>query len=228
MASLSTWLRYIVHKIEYSISLSSKNYQIGQITDKQVNENVWKNVFQGKLTYVHFNKGEEMAPTLSGQGGTLLVRRLPTADPNKGLQICRLPKLGGGTPKTSFYSMKVFVGDVVALKDPQNPDNCIVRRLAAVEGDEMVSTDEKDEPFVLENDQCWVVSDNESLSPKEAADSRLFGPVPMSDILGRVIYCLRSSVDHGPIRNSETAMHKDSPVLAVELDIDEMARSPKT
>jgi hypothetical protein len=58
-----------------------QNYQIGQITDKQVNENVWKNVFQGKLTYVHFNKGEEMAPTLSGQGGTLLVRRLPTADP---------------------------------------------------------------------------------------------------------------------------------------------------
>lgn len=207
MASLSTWLRYIAHKIEYSISLSSKNYQIGQITDKQVNENVWKNVFQGKLTYVHFNKGEEMSPTLSGQGGSLLVRRLPTADPRK-----------------------VFVGDVVALKDPQNPDNCIVRRLAAVEGDEMVSTDEKDEPFVLENDQCWVVSDNESLSPKvlEAADSRIFGPVPMSDILGRVIYCLRSSVDHGPIKNSETAMQRDSPVLAVELDIDELARSPKT
>ena len=81
MASLSACILYIVHKIEYSISLCSKNYQIGQITDKQVNENVWENVFQGKLTYVHFNKGEEMAPTLSGQGGTLLVRRLPTADP---------------------------------------------------------------------------------------------------------------------------------------------------
>ncbi|GLJ45247.1 hypothetical protein SUGI_0952350 [Cryptomeria japonica] len=205
MGSFATWFRYIIHKVQYSVSLSWKNYKIGEITDKQVNENVFKNVFQGKLTYLHYSKGEEMAPTVSSHGGTLLVRRLPTVD-----------------PKT------VFVGDVVALKDPQNPDNSIVRRLAAVEGEEMLSTDEKEEPFFLEKDQCWVISDNESLSPKDACDSRIFGPVPMSNILGRVIYCLRSSVDHGPIINSDVAMQKDSPVLAMELDVDEMARNPRT
>lgn len=52
------------------------------------------------------------------------------------------------------------------LKDPDKPNGYLVRRLAAIEGYEMVSTDEKDTPFILEKDQCWVLSDNESLKPK--------------------------------------------------------------
>lgn len=56
-----------------------QNYKIGQITDREVNDAVWKTFFHGKLTYLHWNKGEEMAPTISG--GTLLVRKLPLADP---------------------------------------------------------------------------------------------------------------------------------------------------
>ncbi|GMP99393.1 hypothetical protein CsSME_00046876 [Camellia sinensis var. sinensis] len=204
MVSLSTWFRYIAHKLEYSVSLSWKSYKRGQITDREVGDAIWKNLFQGKLTYLHWNKGEEMAPTIVGQGGTLLVRKLPSTDPTR-----------------------VFVGDVVVVKDPVNTDNYLVRRLAAIEGYEMVSTDEKDEPFVLEKDQCWVLSDNENLKPKEAKDSRIFGPVPMTDIVGRVIYCLRTAVDHGPVQNSHFSMRKDSPVLEVELDVDEMAKRDK-
>lgn len=64
------------------------------------------------------------------------------------------------------FDRRVFVGDVVVFKDPQNSDNYLVRRLAAIEGYEMVSKDEKDEPFVLEKDQCWVLADNENLKPK--------------------------------------------------------------
>lgn len=52
------------------------------------------------------------------------------------------------------------------IKDPEKSNDYIIRRLAAIEGYEMVSTDEKDEPFVLEKDQCWVLSDNSSLKPK--------------------------------------------------------------
>ncbi|KAG2719154.1 hypothetical protein I3760_03G256400 [Carya illinoinensis] len=204
MVSLSTWFRYIAHKLEYSVSLSWKSYKRGQITDKEVGNAVWKNLFQGKLTYMHWNKGEEMAPTIGAQGGTLLVRKLPATDPTR-----------------------VFVGDVVVLKDPQNSDNYIVRRLAAIEGYEMVSKDEKDEPFVLEKDQCWVLADNENLKPKEVNDSRTFGPVSMTDIAGRVIYSLRTAVDHGPVQNSHFSMRKDLPVLEVELDVDEMAKNHK-
>ncbi|KAF2292716.1 hypothetical protein GH714_027245 [Hevea brasiliensis] len=109
----------------------------------------------------------------------------------------------------------------------KNSESYLVRRLAASEGHEMVSNDGKDEPFVLEKDQCWVLADNEKLKPTEANDSRIFGPVPMSDIVGRVIYCLRTPVDHGPVQNSHFSMRVDSPVLEVELDVEEMAKNHK-
>ncbi|KAI5680087.1 hypothetical protein M9H77_01314 [Catharanthus roseus] len=205
MVSLSTLFRYIGSRLEYATAVSSKSYKQGQISDTQVLDTVWKNFFQGKLTYLHWNKGEEMAPTIGAQGGTLLVRKLPAPDPTR-----------------------VFVGDVVVLKDPVNSDNYLVRRLAAIEGYEMVSTDEKDEPFVLEKDQCWVVADNENVKPKqEANDSRSFGPVSMSNIVGRVMYCLRTAVDHGPVNNSHFSTRKDSAILEFELDVDEMAKNHK-
>ncbi|XP_061341707.1 mitochondrial ATP-independent inner membrane protease subunit 2-like [Gastrolobium bilobum] len=205
MVSLSTWFRYVAHKFEYSVSLGLKNYEGGQFTNRELlRDFVGKNFFQGKLTYLHWNKGEEMAPTIAGKGETLLVRKLPTADP-----------------------AHVFVGDVVILKDPEKTDNYLVRRLSAIEGYEMVSTNEKDEPFVLEKDQCWVVADNKNLKAKEANDSRSFGPVNMTDIVGRVIYCLQNAVEHGRVLNSHFSMRRDSPVLAVELDVDEMSKNHK-
>jgi len=54
----------------------------------------------------------------------------------------------------------------VLLKDPEKPDNYLVRRLTAIEGYEMVSTDENDESFTLEKDQCWVEAENEKLKAK--------------------------------------------------------------
>ncbi|OIW19959.1 hypothetical protein TanjilG_30907 [Lupinus angustifolius] len=144
-----------------------------------------------------------MAPTIAEKEVTL-VRKIPIADPKS-----------------------VFVGDVIVLKDPEKPNNFLVRRLTAVEGYEMASTDEKEEPFVLEKDQCWVEADNEKLKAKEANDSRKFGPVQMTDIVGRVIYSLRNAVDHGRVENSDFSMQKDSPVLEVELDVEEMAKNQK-
>ncbi|KAJ0963736.1 hypothetical protein J5N97_028858 [Dioscorea zingiberensis] len=121
-------------------------FNIGQINRRELSDAIWKNFFQGKLTFLHWNKGEEMAPTIAAEGGNLLVRKLPFPAPTQ-----------------------VFVGDVVMLKDPEKPDDYLVRRLAAIEGYEMASKDEKEEPFVLEKDQCWVISDNEALKPKVAA-----------------------------------------------------------
>lgn len=206
MVSLSTVFRYVASRIEYATAVSSKSYRQGQLTEKQFFDVVWKNIFNGKLTFLHWNKGEEMAPIIGAQGGTLLVRKLPLLDPNR-----------------------VFVGDVVVLKDPLKSDNFLVRRLAAIEGYEIVSTDEKEEPFVLEKDECWVVADNENIKPKEEVkDSRLFGPVSMSNIVGRAIYSLRSAVDHGPVNNSHFSTAKDSAILEFELDVEEMAKNHKT
>lgn len=52
------------------------------------------------------------------------------------------------------------------MKDPNETNKYLVRRLAALEGSEMVSSDEKDEPFVLEKDQCWVVAENQEMKSK--------------------------------------------------------------
>lgn len=54
----------------------------------------------------------------------------------------------------------------MVLKDPEKSENMLVRRLAAIEGYEMVSIDEKDEPFILDKNECWVLADNEKLKPK--------------------------------------------------------------
>ncbi|KAK6164438.1 hypothetical protein DH2020_001302 [Rehmannia glutinosa] len=273
MVALSTWFRYIATKLEYSVSLSRKTYIQGQIADTEILDTIWRNLFHGKLTFLHWNKGEEMAPMIGNYGGTLLVRKIPAADPT-GINrfICNTSVIDAyghmgrwGLRSSSFcivvlikatttvlllgqkftllrccapVSKEVFllcvcgrrvhVGDVVIVKDPVNSGDYIVRRLAAIEGYEMASTDEKDEPFVLEKDQCWVLADNQNLKPKqEAYDSRTFGPVTMTDIVGRVIYCLRNAVDHGPVNNSHFSKRQDSPVLEVELDVDEMAKNHK-
>lgn len=36
---------------------------------------------------------------------------------------------------------------------------------------------------------------------QDSYDSRSFGPVTLSDIIGRAIYCLKNDVDHGPVNN---------------------------
>ncbi|XP_010457747.1 PREDICTED: uncharacterized protein LOC104739175 [Camelina sativa] len=205
MASITNWVRYMAHKLEYSLTLSLKKHTREKLSDRELFGVVVKNLFYGKITYLHnSNKGQEMAPTMGSNENTLLVRKLPVVD-----------------------TRYVFIGDAVVLKDPNETNKYIVRRLAALEGSEMVSSDAKEEPFVLEKDQCWVVAENQEVKSKEAYDSRTFGPISMTDIVGRAIYCLRTAVDHGPVSNSEFAMEEDSPILAVELDVDEMAKDHK-
>lgn len=59
------------------------------------------------------------------------------------------------------------------LKDPDSTYNCSVRRLAAIEGHEMVSTNEEEEPLILERDQCRVLADDKKLNPKVSYTCRL-------------------------------------------------------
>ncbi len=69
---------------------------------------------------------------------------------------------------------------------------------------------------------CWVLADNADLPPPHVIDSRAFGPLPLSAVLGRVLYCARSQTDHGPVENSEAALAADAPVLEAELDVEEL------
>jgi len=60
----------------------------------------------------------------------------------------------------------VFVGDVVMLEDPDNPQRELVRRVAALEGEEMLSSNDNEEGFKLQPGTCWVLCDNGGISPK--------------------------------------------------------------
>ncbi|XP_041008526.1 uncharacterized protein LOC121252783 isoform X3 [Juglans microcarpa x Juglans regia] len=200
--SPSSWYWYIGLKADYSVSLAMQRYKSGQMTFREATDAGLKNMFLGKFTYFYSYWGDqEMAPTIGAPRGTLLIRKFPKSGPT--------------------YA---FTGDVVLLRDPmKSHNNFLVRRLAGIGGyHEMVSKDEKDEPFVLEKNQCWVLSDKENLKPKEANDSRNFGPVPFRNIVGRVVYSMRTAADHGPVQNSNSGMKADSEVLEIELDLAEM------
>ncbi|KAK4407233.1 hypothetical protein Sango_0304300 [Sesamum angolense] len=204
MVGVETWCRYFLTKLHYSVTLTRKHYLLGEIPPNRVFYNVWKTLIKGRMTYLRWTEGEQMAPMIGPRGGTLLVRKIPVAD-----------------------ARKVFVGDVVVILDPKDFRNYIVRRLAAVEGDEMVSDVLYEEPFTIGEDWCWILADNKKLTPKEAYDSRYLGQVYIKNIIGRVIYSFRDAADHGPVKNSEISMEEDSAVLEVELDVDELTRNHK-
>jgi hypothetical protein len=69
-------------------------------------------------------------------------------------------------------------------------------------------------------DHCWVLADNDALSPQDASDSRTFGPLALQHVLGRVLYAAASESNHGPIENSPQSMAIDAPVLEAELDLE--------
>ncbi|CAI5508624.1 unnamed protein product [Closterium sp. Naga37s-1] len=88
----------------------------------------------------------------------------------------------------------------------QNPLKAAFRRVAAVAGDEIVSSRPSDEPFRIEKDHFWLLADNLAVPAKEAIDSRTIGPVHKSYILERALYVralhmVRSEDEHGPIRS---------------------------
>ncbi|CAI5479053.1 unnamed protein product [Closterium sp. Yama58-4] len=108
---------------------------------------------------------------------------------------------------------------------PQNPLKAAFRRVAAVAGDEIVSSRPSDEPFRIEKDHFWLLADNLAVPAKEAIDSRTIGPVHKSYILERALYVVRSEDDHGPIQNSFRARVQDAGVMEVECNnIDDILR----
>eukprot|EP00955_Chlamydomonas_euryale_P016662 177981-Chlamydomonas_euryale.AAC.1 len=106
----------------------------------------------------------------------------------------------------------------------------MVRRVAAVEGAEMVPRGSDERPddddgaddFVIPPGHCWVLADNPDLRPPNVIDSRSFGFIPMSNIVGRVVYSGRSATEHGPVTNSPLAQVVDAPVLENEVDPEEL------
>lgn len=168
--------------------------------------------YSKELTSVIYLSGAAMVPALNAKATTdasavekLLVRLFP---------------------RPSFKDL--HVGDTVALQSPLSAEQQIlVRRLAAVEGEEMVSDEAEVQSWPLPEGQCWVLSEAESFKASEVIDSRSFGPLPVENIIGRVIYQCQSPTEHGPTANSERAMAEDAVILDAELDVENFCISDK-
>ena len=65
------------------------------------------------------------------------------------------------------YSRPPRVGEIVLVRDPRNPENLMLKRVAAVA-----------------DGACTVLGDR----PEESTDSRTFGPVALSAVLGRAVF----------------------------------------
>lgn len=109
---------------------------------------------------------------------------------------------------------RVHVNDVVVVQDPGDSRRKYVRRIAALEGAEMVSDLTGDTPFRIPTNHCWVLRDN--LAAIAAPDSTFFGPLNLKYVIGRVMYAIHSATDHGRVTNSPYAMASDAIVLTQE------------
>lgn len=151
------------------------------------------------LSYALPLTGNAMSPLLNPEAKDMRMK-------NDRLVIRRL----SGTTQT--FLNRVYVNDVVVIKDPNDDRRKYVRRIAALEGAQMVSKDGV-APFKVPARHCWVERDN---AQADAPDSKLFGPLALDYIIGRVMYAIRSATDHARVANSPYAMVSDSIVMAQE------------
>lgn len=115
---------------------------------------------------------------------------------------------------TQSFLNRVYVDDVVVIRDPNDARRKYVRRIAALEGAHMASGNTDDPSFRVPARHCWVAKDNKAATA--APDSTYFGPLSLDYIIGRVMYAIRSATDHARVPNSSYAMASDSIVLAQE------------
>lgn len=89
------------------------------------------------------------------------------------------PTLAPGDRLLVVRARTLHAGDVVAVRDPRDPKRVLVKRIGAV----------LDEGVVVRGD-----------NPGASTDSRSFGPVPSTAVLGRVLRCYAPSWRAGPVR----------------------------
>lgn len=88
------------------------------------------------------------------------------------------------------HGRDVQVGDIVSFKHPMREDMRASKRVVGMPGDFVLrDTPEKGQGMMIQVPQghCWVVGDNLSHS----RDSRMFGPLPLALIRGKVVGIFR-------------------------------------
>lgn len=178
--------KFLTAVTEAKLQMNRNSSASSAVTYFGISEAIAKGLhaFQKQLTAIGVITGAAMAPTLNAAAvgdpearERFLLRRIPKPAANRNL----------------------FEGDVVAFHSPlstyvgegeinSEKQHVLVRRVASMEGDELVAGEDEDDPeetFRIPEGYCWVLADNSEMTPTEAMDSRAFGPLPLKNILGR-------------------------------------------
>ncbi|KAJ1559000.1 hypothetical protein HK096_001970 [Nowakowskiella sp. JEL0078] len=143
--------------------------------------------------------GPSMLPTFSIFGDVVLVERLSPSSRavTSSTNFPRTLHTAGSmmpAESQSMFSMlfrkKVSVGDIVIFVSPLNPSRTVCKRIVGLPGDTVCvnpeklskSNDNEAEYLVIPEGHMWALGDN----LENSTDSRMYGPVPMGLIRGRV------------------------------------------
>eukprot|EP00879_Flechtneria_rotunda_P002868 GHRR01003082.1.p1 GENE.GHRR01003082.1~~GHRR01003082.1.p1 ORF type:complete len:224 (+),score=49.83 GHRR01003082.1:267-938(+) len=170
----------------------------------------FQEAFSKQLTAIIAVTGAAMAPAINAEA-------LSNSSAFEKLVVRLIPRPSSRT---------ITIGDVVAFNSPLDPNNqhsMMVRRVAALEGHTMMTTDDGNHAERIPAGHAWVLADNAGLSPPDVIDSRAFGYLDMRLIMGRVIYRIRHSKEHGPVANSPQSEAQDQAIIEGEVDVEELA-----
>ncbi|KAK3326518.1 peptidase S24/S26A/S26B/S26C [Apodospora peruviana] len=119
------------------------------------------------------------------------------------------------------FGRDVMVGDIVVYNIPVNNNNSIgVKRVLGMPGDyvltgtphsyhsESAANTRKDLMLQVPPGHCWVVGDNITAS----RDSRIYGPVPLALIRGKVVATVKSPFDFQWMENSFKKVDDDDTI----------------
>ncbi|EKG20479.1 Peptidase S26A signal peptidase I [Macrophomina phaseolina MS6] len=117
----------------------------------------------GTLLYtLKFTYGASMVPTISTIGDAVLIS------------------------KRHRRGRSVGVGDLVSYEHPFKPGYGVIKRVVGMPGDFVLrDTPGEGEGLVVQvpEGHCWVAGDNQ----RHSRDSRLYGPVPLALVRGKVV-----------------------------------------
>ncbi|MBI1862515.1 signal peptidase I [Candidatus Microgenomates bacterium] len=157
----------------------------------------------------------DILETVTFVGSIFIVIYLFIMQPNQVKGASMVPTFHDGeyifTSKVTYKFRGIARGDVVVFKSPRNPDIEYIKRVIGLPGDtvrvtagtvyvnnraldEPYTSDKtnlweggyihEDETITVPQEQIWVMGDNRPRS----SDSRDFGPVQVSSLIGQVFY----------------------------------------
>jgi signal peptidase I len=168
------------------------------------------NIVKGIIDFVM-----DILETIAFVGSLFIVIYLFILQPNQVKGASMEPTFQSGdyiiTSKITYKFKKMERGDVVVFNSPKNPNIEYIKRIIGLPGDKVMVKDgevyvndqilpetyistktnlweggflKEGEPIIVPDNYLFVMGDNRPRS----SDSREFGPIPISSIVGKVIY----------------------------------------